>query len=259
MVDLSFSLLELEYFLLVMVRVTCFVYAAPFFGTTNVPNRVKIALGVFVAVLIYNTLTPAALPYNSVFVYAIIIVKEAFTGLLIGFSANICLSILNFAGHIADMNIGLSMVSIFDPVTKDNVTISGTFYQYTVMLMLFISGLYQYVLAAIVESFSLIPVNGAIFNSEKLVTSMIAFFTDYVMLGFRIVLPVFAAILLLNAILGILAKISPQLNMFAVGIQLKILVGLGVLFLTVGVLPNASVMILSEVKKMITVFTEAML
>lgn len=259
MVNLAISLPELEFFLLIMVRVTCFVYAAPFFGTPNVPNRVKIALGVFISVLIYNSIVPGAVAYNSVFAYAIIVIKEAFSGILIGFSANICLSILNFAGHIADMNIGLSMVSVFDPVTKDNVTITGTFYQYTVMLLLFISGLYQYVLAAIVESFSLIPVNGAVFNSEKLVTSMVSFCTDYVLLGFRIVLPVFAAILLLNAILGILAKISPQLNMFAVGIQLKILLGLAVLFITVGVLPAASVMIMDEVRKMITVFSEAML
>ena len=58
-------------------------------------------------------------------------------------------------------------------------------------------------------------------------------------------------ILLLNAILGILAKVSPQVNMFAVGIQLKVLVGLSVLFFTVGMMPGAADLIFQEMKRMI--------
>ena len=189
--------------------------------------------------------------------FAIFVIKEAITGILIGYAANVCVTILNFAGHLVDMEIGLSMVSLFDPVSRESVTISGTYYQYTVLLMLMISGMYQYVLAAIIETFNLIPVSGAVFSSEKILNAMLIFLRDYLALGFRLCLPVFAAMLLLNAILGILAKVSPQLNMFAVGIQLKILMGLGVLFLTVGMLPTASTAILSEMKKMITLFAEA--
>lgn len=259
MIDLSFSLTELEYFLLIVVRVTCFVFVAPFFGMANTPNRVKIAMGVLISVLVYNTLEPAPVEYSTVLGYAVIVVKEALTGILIGYSAAICVSILNFAGSISDMEIGLSMVSIFDPIQKDTVTITGTYYQYTVLLMLIISGMYQYVLAAICQSFSMIPVNGAIFSSERLLSSILLFLADYMVLGFKLVLPVFAAMLLMNSILGILAKVSPQLNMFAVGIQLKILFGLTVLFFTVSLLPMASSMLLSQMRKAITIFTEAML
>ncbi|MBO4680204.1 MAG: flagellar biosynthetic protein FliR, partial [Lachnospiraceae bacterium] len=194
---------------------------------------------------------------STVLMFAIFVIKEAITGILIGYAANVCVTILNFAGHLVDMEIGLSMVSLFDPVSRESVTISGTYYQYTVLLMLMISGMYQYVLAAIIETFNLIPVSGAVFSSEKILNAMLIFLRDYLALGFRLCLPVFAAMLLLNAILGILAKVSPQLNMFAVGIQLKILMGLGVLFLTVGMLPTASTAILSEMKKMITLFAEA--
>ena len=257
MFNFTFSLRDLEFFLLIVVRITCFIYAAPFFGMTNTPARVKIGLGVLISMLVYQTLDPVHPEYNTVLVYSIYVVKEAITGLIIGYSAAICVSILSFAGHLVDMEVGLSMVSLFDPVSKDSVTISGTYYQYTVLLMLMISGMYQYVLAAIIETFSFIPVTGAIFNSEKLLAAMLVFLRDYLILGFRLCLPVFAAMLLLNAILGILAKVSPQLNMFAVGIQLKMLLGLGVLFLTVGMLPGASAKILSEMKKMITVFAEA--
>lgn len=259
MFDLTFSLSDLEYFLLIVVRITCFVFATPFFGMPNTPARVKIGLGVVISAIIFRTVPIAPVEYATVFGYAVIVLKEALTGVIIGFSASMVTSILNFAGHIADMETGLSMVTMFDPVTKDNVTISGSYYQYTVMLILLISGMYQYLLAAITESFKLIPVNGAILASDNLLASMLLFLKDYLILGFRLCLPVFSAILLLNAILGILAKVSPQLNMFAVGIQLKLLLGLSILFLTVGMLPTASGLILSEMKRVITMFTEAML
>jgi len=64
---------------------------------------------------------------------------------------------------------------------------------------------------------------------------------------------------MLNAVLGILAKISPQRSMFAVGLQLKILVGLVVIFLTIGLLPIASEMVFTEAKKMTVSFVEALM
>ena len=150
------------------------------------------------------------------------------------------------------------MVSMFDPVTKSQVTISGTYYHYVVMLMMLISGLYQFLLGALSESFRLIPLTKAVFSSDKILSSMAVFLVDYISIGFRLCLPVFAAMILLNSILGVLAKVSPQLNMFAIGIQTKILLGLSILFLTVGMLPGASTIILSEMKKMVTMFVEAL-
>lgn len=259
MIDLTFSLKDLEYYLLILMRVATFMYVAPFFSTSNTPNRVKVGLSVFIAYILYSQMPDGSVEYNTVLGYAIIVIKEALTGLLIGYGAQICTSILNLAGHISDMETGLSMVTVFDPATKENITITGAYYEYAVTLLLMITGLYQYMLAALAESFQLIPVNGAVFSNEKLVSSLIEFLGDYMSIGFRICLPVFGVMLLLNSLLGILAKVSPQMNMFAVGMQLKVLTGLSVLFLTVSLLPSVSTLILSEAKKMITLFTESML
>lgn len=260
MIDYSFSFRELEYFLLIMTRVTCFIFIAPFFGMNNTPKRVKIGLGVFLSVLLYYVISPKQYAeYSSVFGYAWLVIKEAATGLIVGFSAQICLSITNFAGRMVDMEIGLSMVNQMDPTTKEHTTITGVFYQYMVMLLLIITGMYQFILKALVETFTLIPVTGAVFNTESLVQSMLVFLRDYIVIGFRICLPVFAVILLLNAILGILAKVAPQLNMFAVGIQLKILVGLGVLFLTIGMLPSAANFVFTEIREMMVAFVESLI
>ncbi|MEG1848641.1 MAG: flagellar biosynthetic protein FliR, partial [Lachnospiraceae bacterium] len=88
---------------------------------------------------------------------------------------------------------------------------------------------------------------------------MTAFLSDYIIIGFRICLQVFATITLLNAVLGILAKIAPQMNMFSVGIQLKVMTGLGILFLTIGMLPSAANFIFTHMKRMIVTFVEALM
>lgn len=101
--------------------------------------------------------------------------------------------------------------------------------------------------------------NGVVFHADSLLQSMTEFMSDYILIGFRIVLPIFCVILLLNAILGVLAKVSPQMNMFAVGIQLKVLAGLTAMFLTTGMLPGAADFVYQEMKKMVVSFIGGMM
>lgn len=255
MFDFSFSVQNLIFFLMVATRVTCFIYTVPFFGMPNTPNRIKIGLGVFISFLIYQYVVPYdELQYSTLAGYAYLIFREAAAGLLIGLGAQMCTSILQFAGKIMDMEIGLSMVSLFDPITKEQTGFTGTMYEYAVLLMMIASNMHQYFLRAFVDSYQLIPVGGIIFREDRLMQSMLTFMTEFCMLGFRICLPVFAVMILLNAILGILAKVAPQMNMFAVGMQLKVLTGLSVLFLTAALLPGISDIIFTEMKKMIVSF-----
>lgn len=260
MIDLSFSIYDLEYFLLILTRVSCFIHIAPFFSMSNTPARVKLGISFFTAMLLYQVLTPAdAVIYDTVMEYALIVMKEAVAGLLLGFGANICMAIVNFAGHIADTETGLSMVTLMDPTTNQSVSITGIFYQQIFTMLLIATGMYRYLISALADSFSLIPVNGAVFHADSLLNSMITFMNDYIVIGFRIVLPIFCVILLLNAVLGILAKVSPQMNMFAVGIQLKILTGLGVIFFTAGMLPGAADFVFEEIKKIMVSFAGGMM
>ena len=259
MIDYSFSIYDLEYFLLILVRVSCFVYVAPFFSMKNTPANVRVAISFFTSLLLYQALTPAeAVTYSSLAGYTVIVLKEALVGLLIGLAANICTSIVNFAGSIADMETGLSMVTLMDPTCRESTSITGALYQYVLMLMMIATGMYRYLFGALADTFILIPVNGAVLRADSLVDSMLEFLSDYVIIGFRIVLPIFCSILLLNAVLGVLAKVAPQMPMFAVGIQLKVLVGLSVLFLTAGMLPGIGDFVFDEMKRMIHSFVGGM-
>ena len=160
---------------------------------------------------------------------------------------------------MVDMETGLSMVTLMDPTTRESTSITGIFYQYVVMLMLIASGMYRYLFGALSDTFVLVPINGAIFKMDSLLVSVVKFLGDYIIIGFRICLPVFCVILMLNAILGVLAKVSPQLNMFAVGIQLKILVGLSVLLLSASMLPDAANFIFRQMKETITAIVGGMM
>lgn len=259
MIDISFTYEDLEYFLLILVRISCFVYAAPFFSMSNVPQRVKVGFSVILSYLLYNALDHNEVVYSSLLGYAVIVMKEALTGFLIGWGAQICASVTSFAGSIADMEIGLSMVSLMDPATKQQATFTGVFYQYMFTLFMIISGLYQYLLRALVDTFTLIPINGAVFKTEALLSSVLLFLGQYVAVGFRIILPIFCAMIFLNCVLGVLAKVSPQLNMFAVGIQFKVLVGLAILFLSMRMLPTLADNIFTLMKRMIVSFVEGMI
>lgn len=259
MIDISFTYEDLEYFLLILVRISCFVYAAPFFSMSNVPRTVKVGFSVFVSYLLFHALDRNEVVYSSLLGYAVIVMKEALTGFVIGWGAQICASVTSFAGSIADMEIGLSMVSLLDPATKEQATFTGVFYQYMFTLFMIISGLYQYLLRALAETFTLIPINGAVFKTEALLSSVLLFLGEYVSVGFRIILPIFCAMIFLNCVLGVLAKVSPQLNMFAVGIQFKVLVGLGILFLSMQMLPTLADNIFTQMKRMIVSFVEGMI
>lgn len=259
MIDISFTYADLEYFLLILVRVTFFIYVAPFFSMSNTPRRIKIGFSIFLSYLLFFFLDHNVVVYDSVLEYAIIVMKEAVTGLLIGWGAQICMTIAALAGNIADMEVGLSMVNLMDPLTRQNATFSGVLYQYAFMLFFMISGLHRYLLQALIDTFTLIPVNGAVFRMESLLQSMLQFMNDYIVIGFRICLPIFCVILLLNCVLGIMAKVAPQMNMFAVGMQMKVLVGLSVMFLTVRMLPGAADFVFRQMKLVITAFVEGLI
>ena len=236
MINITFSIDKLEYFLLILVRITSFIYTAPFYSQANVPQRIKVGFSVFVTIILYNVLPVQNLEYSNVFGYASIIIKESIVGLLLGFSAYIASIIIHFAGKMIDTDIGLAMAQQFDPATKTQTGITGTIYAYLIMMIMIASDMHIFLLNAIVESFSLVPIGGIRLGSG-LYDSFIEFMGQYFIIGFRIVLPVFSAILILNCVLGIMAKVAPQMHMFAVGIQLKVITGFLILFATVRLIP----------------------
>ena len=227
-----------ELYLLILVRVASFLYTAPFFSMSNVPARTKIGLAVFLSYIIMCVFPEQSYSYDGVIGYAILVLKESIVGLSIGFCANLCIQAVHFAGYIIDINIGLSMATMYDPATKMQVNLSGQLYYYVVLLLMMVSGLHRFLIQAIVDTYTVIPVGAAILKPTMY----------YFVIGFRIALPVFITLTLMSCILGIMSRIAPQLNMFAIGMQMKILVGLFVMYLTVSLLPSVSNFLMEAIK-----------
>ena len=189
--------------------------------------------------------------------YAIIVVQEVIVGILLGIVSSFCVQIIMFSGKIIDMDIGISMAQLYDPTTRIQVGIMGNFYYYMMMLLLIISGMHQYLVSAIIETYRVIPIGGVKFGAG-IYNGIIGFMSDFFVIGFRIALPVFATILMLNCVLAILAKVSPQMNMFVVGMQLKIFVGIFVILFTISMLPSVSNFILDEIERMFAMLVRGM-
>ena len=258
MADLSFSLVGFEYWLFVFARIASFVFIAPIFGQTAVPTRVRIAFAVVVSALLYNVIDKPAVDYVGVMGYAVVILREVITGLLIGYAANVCSNIVLVAGNIIDMDIGLSMVTEFNPEINSEISITGNIYYYFVMLLMLTSNMHTYVLRAACDSFTLIPAGRSVLLWDHLLASITKYMLDLFTIGFRIFLPFFVCIMVLNVILGIMAKVAPQMNMFAVGMQMKVLLGLVVLFITVFLLPYIADMVFDEIKTMVVLVIDGL-
>lgn len=259
MLEFQLSQYDLEQFLLILVRIASFLYTAPIFSlSSTVPNKVKVGFAVMISSLLFPIVPVHDVVYNSVIEYAAVVIKETTVGLLIGYMANICINILSFAGRIIDMEIGFAMVTLFDPATNEQTTITGTIYTYFIMLLLVVSDMYQYIIKAIVDSYDVIPINGMNFQLDSIYKIFVQYITDCFVIGFRIVLPFFTVTLILNVILGILAKIAPQMNMFVIGMQLKVFAGFLVMVITAMLLPSVANFIFDEMKTLMVAIVAAM-
>ena len=116
--------------------------------------------------------------------------------------------------------------------------------------MVMITNMHHFLIRAITDSFQVIPI-GSVVIDFNLYEVMKRFVVDYFFIGFRIVLPIFASLLVVNTILAILARVAPQMNMFVIGLQLKVFVGLAVLVLMFMMITGVADLIFQEMISMI--------
>ncbi|MCM1498951.1 MAG: flagellar biosynthetic protein FliR [Clostridium sp.] len=251
MLEQSFSIYHLEYFLAIVVRVMGAMAFAPIFGNVNVTRRVRTLLSVAASFAIFAANPYVPLNYSSFLGYTILLLKELVVGLSIGFVSNITLTIISMAGQFIDREMGFSMVSAFDQSFNTDTTITAEFYSMLVRVIMLASNLHYYILSALSDSFVLIPIGNVKMDSGKIYDVMLQYMVDYFLIALRISLPIMIAIVLVNVILGVLAKTAPQMSMFVIGIQLKIFVGFGILVVTLPFLPNITGYVYEQMQKIV--------
>lgn len=257
MIKHSFSIYHLEYYLAIVVRIMGAIAFAPIFGNIQVSRRARLLISLGIAFAMVSVYPYVPLPYTTFLEYTVLLLKELVVGLTIGFMSSITLSIIGMAGQFIDREMGFSMVSNFDATFNTETTITAEFYNMLIMVILLCSNMHYFIISALADSFKLIPLGHVLIDSGSLYDTAINYMTDYFVIAIRISLPIMIAIVLLNVVLGILAKTAPQMNMFVVGIQLKIFTGFAVLFVTLSLLPNITEFIYNQMQKVVINVLEA--
>jgi flagellar biosynthetic protein FliR len=216
--------------LLVFVRMSSLFVVTPVFGRREMPSYLKIGLAFFCSYIMVPLLGDVQVEYSNLLSFAVIVGKEFLVGVIIGFVSFLVFSALYIAGQIIDMQIGFGMINVLDPTMNSQVPLTGNFiYILTTMFFLAIDG-HHILLSALFKSYSVLPIDGFAFT-EAMVNNMTTIFSEIFLIGFKISIPVIAAALLSEVALGILSKTVPQMNVFVVGMPLKIGIGLLTLYI----------------------------
>ncbi len=218
---------KLPVLLLLFSRVGGIFSTAPLFGSRNIPVAGKAGLaGVFAFLLLPLVEPGAAVPAAGLapLPFAVEVFKEAVIGLAIGFVASLFFSAIQMSGQFLDTQIGFGIVNIFDVHSGQQVPLMGNF-QYMLALLLFlVLDLHHVVIQALFDSYQWLPLMGkpVFLNTADF---MIQATGNTLVIAFQLAMPVIMVTMLSDVALGILARTMPQLNIFVVGIPLKISLG----------------------------------
>lgn len=238
---------QTDIYLLIIVRLLGFFVIMPIFGGTNVPNIPKLGLSMIIAGIILSTQTIEIVYYDSVIAYAILIAKELIVGIILGFTVYLTMAVLYLAGQLIDFQIGFSMVSVFDPVSQIQVPVTGNLYYFFVSAIMVITGAHFTIFKALFYSYTAIPIGTSALISNEVITLFFNMLTSYFIISVKIAMPIMGAILVLDAALGIMTKTAPQLNIFSIGIPLKMIFGLWLIWSTSDMLMSVSDFLFNEI------------
>lgn len=221
----------IEVFLLIFIRMTGLFVIAPIFSRANVPTYLKIGFSFMLALILINTISIQNIIIGNIYEFAALVLREFIVGITLGYVSYTIFTAIYVAGELIDMQIGFGVVNVIDPVSNIQVSISSTFYFVLCMLIFLLCNGHHVLIRAIFNSYDYIPLGQAVFGAG-LQSRVLAVFGGVFLIAFKIAAPILTAILITDVALGVISKTVPQLNVFVVGMPLKILLGLAVLVLT---------------------------
>lgn len=220
------TLIDFNYlpaFMLIFARIMAFITTVPIFSYKNIPNPFKIGIAFFISLIIVSTLDIPALPIDLA--YVLLLFKEVMVGLIIGLVATLILTIVQIAGGFVDFQMGFAIANVMDPQTGAQSPIIGQyFYTFALLFILAIDGHHLLINGAI-ASFNFVELDQLInFTGESYITAVIVMFSQMFLIAFQMAVPIVGSLFLVDVALGIIARTVPQLNVFVVGIPVKITV-----------------------------------
>lgn len=215
-------------FSLILMRMSGFILLNPILGRRNIPAVVKAGFIFVLTLVIYSFSKGEAFEVSSSIEYGFLLIKEFAAGFAVGFVTELFFFVVTFAGYVMDFQMGMSMSTVYDPQSNAQLPITGSLLQAFYVLLFFAVDGHLALMKILIESADIVPYGG-ILLTQDLAAKILELFTECVVMGMKFAFPILAAEFLIEIAVGLLNKIVPQINVFVINIQLKVIVGLGLL------------------------------
>ena len=224
------SIAQLTLFSLILMRMSGFVLMNPILGRNNIPARVKAGFIFVLALTVYSSSMEEAFEIVSTVEFAFLLLKEFAAGYVVGYVMHLFFFIVSFAGYIIDYQMGLSMSTVYDPQSNAQMPVTGSLLQTWLILLFFAVDGHLALMRILLTSAEIVPYGGIVVT-EGLALRIIDIFLECVEMGLRLAMPMMAAEFLVEMGVGVLNKVVPQISIFVINIQMKLIVGIGLLVL----------------------------
>ena len=232
-----------------LFRVSAMVAAAPVFGTRSVPTKVK----VMTALAITSILVPI-LPVPEVDIFnplsILIIAQQILIGLIIGFAVQLVFSAVITGGQIVAMQMGLGFSLMVDPQNGAQSPVLSQFYTVMVMLVYLSIDGHLVLVEVLAESFKTMPISAQGLVADDFM-QVVRWGANIFAGGMAIALPAIASLLVVNVSFGVMTRSAPQLNIFAIGFPITMMLGFALVMITLPNIVPQSISLFSEVYHLI--------
>lgn len=216
--------IDIQYFLLILIRVASFIWISPGFSFRGMPQVAKAVLSAGLAMAVYGSATIPLDPLTTgMFMFTIL--KEILVGVAIGYITQLFFSGFEMAGNFVDFQVGFSMAMQYDPVLGVNTSYYGQVYYWISMVIFFVANVHHHVIRTLIRSFELVPITQ--FEFPYLGTEGIVQIFVYVFeIALNLAFPLIIVALLAEIVLALLSRTVPQINVLILGMPLKILLSI---------------------------------
>lgn len=227
------STIHIPVFLLLFVRITAFFVVMPLFSYRTIPRMVKLGMSFALSLTLFQIIDAGSIPLDDT--YFLLLMKEALVGLFIGFVAYIILAGVQIAGGFIDFQMGFAIANVIDPQTGAQSPLTGQYFNMIALLFLLSVNGHYLLIDGIYYSYQFIPVGQLIsLENSSFSKFLLNTFNQVFVISFQMAIPIVGCLFLVDVALGIIARSVPQLNVFVVGLPLKIGVSFVAVFVFLG-------------------------
>ena len=213
-------------FLLILFRVGGMMMTAPILNSHSIPAQAKIGLSFAIALIFFPLFGQHVTVSKDLFQFAVVGAQEIILGLMLGFVANLVFVALQMAGDLISTQMGMSVSAMLDPISGVQVPVIGQILFYFGLLLFFSLNAHHTLILALNRSFELLP-PGHFFSHIPVMTErFITLGSEMASVALLLAAPVVGVLLVSEIAMGFMAKVMPQMNIFMVGMPLKLALGL---------------------------------